>query len=488
MRLSKLLQGIPDGRMIFDGEWEREIGDISADSRQVKEGGLFVCLSGGREDGHDYAQAAVKKGAVALVTERVLPLKIPQIIVRDSRSALCYLAATFYKNPAEHLKIIGITGTNGKTTASYMLSSILRRAGKSVGTIGTLGIMYGKKVLPSPLTTPDPIFLHKTYADMLACGVEYVVQEVSAHALYYKKDAGISYEACIFTNLTQDHLDFFGDMQAYKRAKLSLFSRAKCRLAIVNADDDCALDIEKIYGKEGLCTYGLEMPADCFAVATGESLSSQQFMLNLYDSLCRVSLKMIGRHNIYNSLGAATCAYKLGVNVATVAAGLNGLERVEGRLQYVDSYRGGKIFIDFAHTPDGLKNSLAALKEHTEGRLICVFGCGGNRDKDKRPLMGEIAAKGADFCVLTADNPRFEETLDIIGDIERGYKRVSNRYVIVPDRTKAIEYAVDGLRTGDVLLIAGKGGEDTQEFLGIKYPFNDQDVLRKILARKIDLR
>ena len=483
MRLSELIKDLSVVRRV-NFEKDEEIAGVYFDSREVQEGGIFVCLSGSRVDGHKYAAEAIRKGATVLLTDRELAYKTPQIIVENTRLALSMIAAAFYGYPSRKLRIIGITGTNGKTTTAYILSSILRRAGYEVGTIGTLGVFYGKKCLQSELTTPDPVFLQKTYADMVACGVEYVVQEVSAHALYYYKEEDVKYCAAIFTNFTQDHLDFFAKMSLYKQAKLRLFFTERSQIAIINADDEVAKEIVTIRKGENTHTYGLEMPSDCFAVSVAEGITSQKFMLNLEDDLCRVSLKMTGRHNVYNALAAASCAHFLGVNAATIAAGLNEITEVKGRLQYVTDYRGGKIFVDFAHTPDGLSNSISALKKHTQGRLICMFGCGGNRDKSKRATMGEIAAQGADFCVLTSDNPRYEEPLDILAEVEDGYKKWSTSYVVVADRKKAIEYALEMIREGDVLLLAGKGGEDTQEIMGIKHPFSDQDVVRDFIEKR----
>ena len=459
MRLSQLLKGVPDSKIVFDGQdYEREISGLFIDSREVKAGGLFVCLTGGQKDGHGYAKEAIQAGAVAVLAERELPVSVPQIIVRDSRSSLALISAAYYGYPAKQLKIIGVTGTNGKTTTTHLLSSILRRAGKEVATVGTLGVCYGKKKFNSTFTTPDPIYLQRAYADMVACGVKYVVEEVSAHALYYRKDAGTEYEACIFTNLSQDHLDFFQDMKSYQAAKIKLFDNKVCKLAVVNADEPSISEINKLRDGKGIISYGLKNPSDCFAIVTKESIYAQEFMLNLEDNLCRVCLKLTGRHNVYNALAAATCAYKLGVSGAAIAAGLNEITKIEGRLQLSAEYRGAKVFIDFAHTPDGLAHSLEALKRHVAGRLICVFGCGGNRDKSKRSIMGEVAAQKADFCILTSDNPRYEDPLDIIDEIERGVKEHNRRYVIVPDRKQAIAYALDRIRDGDVLLIAGKGG------------------------------
>lgn len=486
MRLSKLTEAFQNGKMIFEEEWEREISTLSTDSRQKTENGLFFCLKGGSSDGHLYAAEAVRNGAVAIVTERKLSLNVPQFLVNSAREALAKFSSVFHGKPAERLKIIGITGTNGKTTTAYMIASILQTAGKNVGIIGTLGMRYGRKNYPSELTTPDPIELHKTFADMLICGVEYVVMEVSAHALFYQKIAGIRFSACIFTNVTQDHLDFFGTMLDYKEAKKRLFCPEICPIAILNGDDEVGRQIGSVREESGEKTiyYGLNTPSEAFAIVTDESLKGSECMLNLSDRLCRISLSIVGRHNVYNALAAAACAVELGVSAEDVAQGLTSVKGVNGRLEWVGNYHGADIFVDFAHTPDGLGKSLDALRPHCKGRLVCLFGCGGNRDKTKRPLMGETVAKKADFTVITSDNPRYEDPLDIIAGIEKGYRRFSVRYVVVPNRESAIDYALEFIKEGDVLLVAGKGGEKHQEIMGIKYPFNDQDVIKKLLEKK----
>lgn len=487
MRLSKLTECLKDVEIIFNGDWDREIFALNTDSRKKTVNGLFICLSGENADGHAFAQEAVKNGATAIVVERQLKVDIPQILVKDMRKALGLLASVFYGEPTKKIKVIGITGTNGKTTTSYMLASILEKAGKRVGIIGTLGVRYGGKTLPATLTTPDPIELHHIFADMLLRGVEYVVMEVSAHALYYKKTVGIPFVACIFTNFTQDHLDFFKTMSAYKQAKMRLFEDNPDCIAVLNGDEETGREIgrqrEEVSATRTLY-FGLNSPADAFAVITEENLYGSECMLNLNDLLCRVSLSMTGRHNIYNALASALCAVELGVDTEAIFKGLSQLQGVEGRLERVGDWKGAQIYVDFAHTPDGLGKSIEALKPHCKGRLVCLFGCGGNRDKSKRSLMGEIAGKKSDFCVLTSDNPRYEDPLDIIDEIEKGYRRFSLRYVVVPDRKKAIEYALDFLREDDVLLVAGKGGENYQEIMGIKYPFNDKAIIENALKEK----
>ena len=486
MRLSKLIKGIEEGEMIYEGDWDKEIANLYMDSRLPMNNGLFFCLNGTKNDGHLYATEAIRKGAVAVVTEQKLSLNVPQFLVKNTREALSKISANYYGNPADKLKIIGITGTNGKTTTAHILASILKSDGKKVGIIGTLGIFYGEKQRRSTLTTPDPILLPGIFAEMLEEGIGYVVMEVSAHALYYEKVAGIQFDVCIFSNLTQDHLDFFDSMQEYKEAKSRLFQLERCKLAVINGDEETGREFGKDREEEGGKTvyYGLDTPTDAFAVITKEDMNGNECIYNVKDRLFQIQLRMIGRHNVYNALSAVTCAVELGVSEQAILSGITNLPGVEGRLQRVDTHHGAEIFVDFAHTPDGLKQSLNTLKTHCKGRLICLFGCGGNRDRSKRPIMGETVASVCDFAILTSDNPRYEDPLDIISEIEKGYRKGSIRYVVVPERKRAIDYGLDYLKEGDVFLVAGKGGEYYQEIMGIKYPFNDQDIIKKLLEKK----
>lgn len=483
MYLSKLIEKITVKEKLFC-EQDIEIKGLCMDSRLCQAGDLFICIKGEKTDGHCYAEQAAQNGAIAFVTTEKLSLKAPQILVDDSRETVGLLADTFFGEPSNDLKIIGITGTNGKTTTAYMLKSILQSAQKKTGIIGTLGIVYGDKKIEPTLTTPDPIYLQSVLADMRDCGVEYVVMEVSAHALYYQKDSGLRFSACIFTNFTQDHLDFFQCMDNYKNAKMRLFDNEKCPVAIVNGDDDTGREIAKARLNAKTVFYGMDTPTDAFAVITYEGLYGIEFVLNIMDKLSRISLSLLGKHNVYNALAASVCATELGISLAEVAEGLRTLKKVNGRLEYLRQYNGADIFVDFAHTPDGLKKSLECLLPHTQGRLICVFGCGGNRDTLKRIPMGEAVARKSHFSVLTSDNPRYEDPLDIISQMEKGYRRFSSNYVVVPDRRKAIEYALDLLSEGDVLLVAGKGGEKYQEVMGIKYDFNDKDVIEELIKQK----
>lgn len=476
MELKKLLKGTG---AIIEGDETTDVKDVTADSNSVGEGSLFICINGGEKDGHRFAAQAEKYGAAAIVCERRLDVSVPQAIVKDSRAAMSLIASNFYGNPEKSLRLVAVTGTNGKTTTTHFITSVLMNAGVKCGLIGTLGTFYAGKFLPPSLTTPDPLVLYKIFAEMERAGVETVVMEVSAHAAYLRKTFGLKFEAAVFTNLTQDHLDFFGDMENYKKAKLDFFRNNECKYVVSNSDDETGREIANINGRT--LFYGIDNPADVFAIDIKEEDEETSFVLNLFDRVYRVRLALIGKFNVYNALAAATACALLGVSTDKVAEGLYQLKGVEGRLENVYSGR-FSVYIDYAHTPDGLKNALSALRGVVKKRLICVFGCGGNRDEKKRRIMGEISGKYADFTVITSDNPRYEEPMDIIWEIEKGVLAESKSYVIVERREEAIAYALNMAKTGDVVLIAGKGAERYQEVFGIKRPYNDKDTVEELLA------
>lgn len=457
-----------------------EITGLCTDSRKVEKGNLFFCYKGEKFDSHSCMSQIERAGAAAVVCERKMDSTLPQIVVSDGRAAVAKAARIFYGEADKSLKLIAVTGTNGKTTTTYMLESIFRAASKKCAVIGTLGISYAGKFIAPELTTPDPIYLHSVFYDMADCGVEYVFMEVSAHALYFDKIAGLKFEAGIFTNCTQDHLDFFADMASYAAAKKRLFENGRCRYSVINSDDATGRTIAGFAPSP--VTYGLTNPADVFAVDIVESLEGVRFVLNLFDELYEIELKMPAMHNVYNAMAAATCAKLMKIDIDTIARGLSELKCVPGRLECAGRYNGAHIFVDFAHTPDGLEKSLQSLRKLCRGKLYCLFGCGGNRDKSKRPVMGAVAAKYADFCIITSDNPRYEDAYDIIRDIEEGVKPSGKAYVTVTDRETATEYAVHLLKEGDVLLVAGKGGENYQEIMGIKHSYNDNIVIKNIIG------
>ena len=478
MKVGELLQSLEYSS--FSGDPNVEFTGLCTDSQKVRRRDLFFCYRGNECDSHEFAKDAISRGATVLICEKKLEYDVTQIIVSNGRSAIAKAARVFYGFADKKLKLVGITGTNGKTTTTYMLSSIFECAGKKTGIIGTLGISYDGKFISPELTTPDPIYLHSVFADMLKCGVEYVFMEVSAHAIYFNKIEGLEFEVGIFTNCTQDHLDFFGNMQDYADCKKSFFIDSKCKCAVINSDDKVGRQI--IHEFDNAVSFGLKNPADVFSVDIEEKLNGTSFVINLFDELYEINLNIIALHNVYNAMGAATCAKILGIDTAYIAEGLSKLKSVTGRLELVARFNGADIFVDFAHTPDGLEKSLQALKKLCNGKLYCLFGCGGNRDRTKRPIMGKIAAENSDFCILTSDNPRYEDPYEIISEIEEGIKPLNKSYVTVTDRETATEYAINLLENGDILLVAGKGGEYYQEIMGIKHSYNDTSVIKRIIG------
>ncbi len=464
----------------ISGNIDMEIGGISTDSRTIKKGDLFICYTGRNFDSHKRIAEISSSGAVAVVCEHRLETDLTQIIVEDGRAQIAKIARIFYGFADKNLKVIAVTGTNGKTTTTYMLAEIFKANGNKVGVIGTLGIAYGDKFISPELTTPDPLYLHSVLSDMSLNGVQYVFMEVSAHALYFNKLDGIHFEVGIFTNCTQDHLDFFGSMKDYANCKKSMFEKGRCSYAVVNSDDELGIEILK--SADNAVSYGIGNPADVFAIDICEKIDGTTFVINLFDELYEIKLSMLALHNVYNAMAAAACAKILGVKTSVIAEGLINLKKVSGRLERVANYNGADIFVDFAHTPDGLEKSLQSLKKLCKGKLYCLFGCGGNRDRTKRPIMGAVAAKYADFCIITSDNPRYEEPFDIISEIVEGIKPFGAKYVTVTERDVATEYAVRLLEKGDILLVAGKGGEHYQDIMGIKHSYDDNTVIKQIIG------
>ena len=475
MKLSDIAREL-DGAVLLG---DADVKGLCTDSRVTVEGDAFFCYEGTQTDLHAFAAQAAERGAAALVCERRLPAEVPQLIVPDGREGMARVSAAFYRHPEREMKMVGVTGTNGKTTTVEMIANILGEAGVACGRIGTLGARYANAVVPPSLTTPDPVCLFSLLRDMADGGMRAVAMEVSAHALALKKDAPICYDVAVFTNLTRDHLDFFGDMERYAAAKKLLFTRGRCACAVLNADDAFSRELADV----PCVTYGLETPADAFALVESDTLRGIRALLNLQDELCEAVIPMTGRHNLSNALAAACAARRLGADSAAIARGL-AKTRVEGRLEWVAKVHGGDVFVDFAHTPDGLEKSLTALREHCAGRLVAVFGCGGNRDAGKRAKMGEVAARCADFCVITSDNPRYEDPYAIISEVEAGFCAHSCAYVAVEERARAVRYAMEMLSEGDILLVAGKGGEKYQEIMGIKYDYEDKKLIRQLAKRE----
>ncbi len=462
--------------------YDYDIEEVCADSREVYKRCLFFAIKGNNTDGNKYIDEAIERGAVAVVTETPTNSKICQIIVPNAKVAMAEMARNFYKPKGKRVKVIGVVGTNGKTTTTFMLKSILESAGYKAGVIGTLGAFYLKAEVAPELTTPNAIGFYELLCNMANAGVEYAVVELSAHAIDQQRLGNLKFECLIFTNCTQDHLDYFKDFDSYENTKTSVFTKKNCRFAVVNSDDATGVKIIKESDAK-IFTYGLENPSDVFAIKVKNGVDGVSFIINAFDEISKLYYKCAGIFNVYNALSASTCASVLGIPMKAIKEGLKSIKCVSGRMELVESFNGGNVFIDYAHTPDGLENLLKTIKEITKGKVILVFGCGGNRDKQKRPLMGEIAGKYADFSVITSDNPRYEEPYQIISQIEKGLRKYSLSYITIQNRKMAIGYALTKLKSGDTLIVAGKGAEEYQEIMGIKNRFSDREEIRDSIAK-----
>ncbi|MBE7090491.1 MAG: UDP-N-acetylmuramoyl-L-alanyl-D-glutamate--2,6-diaminopimelate ligase [Clostridiales bacterium] len=458
-----------------------EITGLSFDSRTVEKGDLFFAIQGKNVDGADYIRQAIQRGAVAVIAKEKPKEDVPYALTDCVRKGMAHVAAKFYDNAHKKLKLVAVTGTNGKTTVARTIHYALNLNGKRAGVIGTTGVYYADKYFAPILTTPDSLFLHRIFADMVKNNVEYVVMEVSAHALKFDRVHGLTFAVSILTNLSQDHLDDFLNMESYAKAKAKLFTPEFTEFAIFNTDDDFALALSRESTIPHL-TYGLHNPSDAFAIDVKFSPKGTEYVMNLLDYVYRMQTTQIGEYNVSNQLAAALALLKLGIPTRNVAAALCSNFAVEGRMERVAEVLGASVYVDFAHTPEGLKNALTALRAITKGKLICLFGCGGNRDMDKRAKMGEISGALADFTIITSDNPRYEDPLMIIGEVERGVRKQSKRYVTVQDRRMGISYALEILSKGDVLLLAGKGAENYQEIMGVRFPYSDKEYVKELLS------
>lgn len=438
------------------------VNGITDDSRKVQSGDVFVCIEGPISDGHNYAVSAVEKGASVIIAERDLGLK-NQIITPDTHATFAEMCGNWFGNPQKKLKVIGVTGTNGKTSVCYMLKKILEHCGYKTGLLGTIQNLIGDEILPSKNTTPGMYELYSLFAEMVDAGCEYAVMEVSSHSLDQRRIEGIRFSAAVFTNLTQDHLDYHGTMENYFEAKQKIFSVSD--LAVVNIDDE----------------YGKRISADCPCKVSSYSAISNDSTFTAkainyrpdgvdyemvgFGVIGRVRLKTAGKFSVYNSMAAAVCAKELGFPLNDIADALSTLEGVKGRAEVVPCDRDFTIIIDYAHTPDGLQNILNTFKECPKNRLVVLFGCGGDRDKTKRPKMGTVAARLADYVIVTSDNPRTEEPSAIIKDILEGMKDIPTPHKVIENRIDAINFAVANAKTGDIIVLAGKGHE-TYQILG----------------------
>ncbi|MDR1571750.1 MAG: UDP-N-acetylmuramoyl-L-alanyl-D-glutamate--2,6-diaminopimelate ligase [Clostridiales Family XIII bacterium] len=481
MNLDSLLRGV-DYRLLQGGE--REIGGICADSREAAPGSLFVCIRGLRDDARRFIPDAVARGAAAIVVDADAPpvdASTAVLRVGDSRSALSFIASNFYGNPDAGLRVHGITGTNGKSSTAFFLQALLEAGGRRTGLIGTVETRVGREPLDiafATSTTPDPIELMSILAEMRGRGAVDAVMEVSSHSLALRKLDAMSFRTAVFTNLTQDHLDLHGDMEAYKATKLRLFSL--CETGIVNADDPASGDFMRAAAGR-VSSFGIREAADLAAEGVECGAGGVSFGLVAgRERLGRFSVPIPGRFTVYNSLGAIAAALSEGLDPRVIRERLSRMEAVPGRIQSIAHDGGFSVFVDYAHTPDGLENIISAVREFTAGRVITVFGCGGDRDRAKRPLMGEISGRLSDITVISSDNPRSEDPEAIMAEIEAGME--GGERVLEADREEAIALAISMAAAGDSVIIAGKGHESSQVFADRTLPFDDVEVARRILT------
>lgn len=475
MKLSELLKNADVKNSFADCE----IVDVTQDSRLVEEGFLFVCIKGNTFDGHSVAKEMLENGARAVVCERDLGLE-NQIVVSDTREAYSVICANYFSNPAKKLKLIGLTGTNGKTTTTFLIKQILEGAGKRVGLIGTVQNMVCDEVYPAKYTTPDAYELQRLFSLMVKADCEYCVMEVSSQALAQGRVNGLHFEIGAFTNLTQDHLDYHKTWENYFNSKRILFENSS--IAVTNADDENGLKIVS----------GLNCKVVSYAVNTNNAdyvAKNVKFKSNgveyelVSELIGRVNCPIPGRFSVYNSLCAASIALTLGISFEEVLTAISKSNGVKGRIEVVPTDTDYTVIIDYAHSPDGLENIISSLREIAKKRIVTVFGCGGDRDRTKRPIMGKIAAELSDFCVVTSDNPRSENPSKIIEDILEGIKGVSTPYVVVENRREAIKWALEHAEKDDIILLAGKGHETYQILPTGTIHFDEREVVADILKK-----
>lgn len=483
MSLRHLMQEAYPGHPALPSLPEVSVKGLECDSRKIENSFVFVAVRGTRQDGGAFTQEAFRRGAVAVVTDRVpvISEKIPVILVPDSRIAAARLAAAFYGYPSKSMKVVGVTGTNGKTTSTYLVEHMLLAQRQTVGVIGTVNYRFAGRQLPAVETTPGPVRLQALLAQMREAGCRYAVMEVSAHAIDQSRVDGIHFEAALFTNLTQDHLDYFKTLDDYFECKAKLFTAlSPDSFAILNADDPKAAPLRgKIRAR--VISFGVKNEAQIRAEILDSDLSRTRLRLHGQDGALTVQIPLAGLHNVYNALGAIGVMKALGFDLKKSAAHLSGFPGVPGRLERIDRGQNFSVFVDYAHTPDGLENVLRSLSSYKKRRLITVFGCGGDRDKGKRPQMAEIAGIFSDFVVVTSDNPRSEEPRQIADQVCSGFPERFKNHVVTLDRRKAIRQALLMARENDIVLLAGKGHETVQVIGNEALPFSDREEAERVL-------
>lgn len=479
MLLKELIEGLDI--LSSSGSTDIEIENIAYDSRKARKGTLFVCVEGFKDDGHNYVPTAIENGATAILAQRKIdvPDNVTLIITGDTRYGLAYLSNEFFGNPSKSFDLIGVTGTKGKTTTTYMIKAILETASKKVGLIGTISNKIGNEVLPTERTTPESHDLQQLFSEMIEKKVESVVMEVSSHALELHRVSCSDFDIGIFTNLTQDHLDFHVTFDNYLNAKAKLFKM--CKKGLVNIDSE--------YGKKviekaecEIITIGIENDADIKAVDIVKQPDSVEFKVITPWGSEYIKVNIPGKFNVYNALAAIGACCLMKIPFADIKEGLEKVS-VPGRAEVVYSGNDFTVIIDYAHSPDSLENILNTVKGYAPARVVSLFGCGGDRDKSKRSIMGEISGKIADFTILTSDNPRTEEPIEIIKDIEQGIKSITSEYITIEDRKEAIKYAISNVKPKDIIILAGKGHETYQIFKDKTIHFDEREVVKELLNK-----
>jgi UDP-N-acetylmuramoyl-L-alanyl-D-glutamate--2,6-diaminopimelate ligase len=486
MKLQTLLSYLHDFTA-YVGE-NPTITSIEMDSREVKKGSLFICIQGFTVDGHDFAKQAVDRGAVAVIAEKPLDLPVPVIQVKDSRRAMAVLADAFYGQPTHRLHLIGVTGTNGKTTTTHIIERIFRNARKKTGLIGTINIKIGDEMYDVKNTTPESLILQKTFKKMVDEQVDVAVMEVSSHALHMGRVHGCDFDVAVFTNLTQDHLDYHQTMDHYRWSKGLLFAQLgnrfnheRPRFAIFNEDDPASSEYKKSTAAT-IITYGIDQKSDIMAKNIEITTSGTTFDLVTPIDTVRVHTKLIGKFSVYNILAAVSACLVSRVPLATIVETIEQMEGVPGRFEVVDEGQDFTVIVDYAHTPDSLENVLKTIRQFAKKKVFVVVGCGGDRDRTKRPLMAQIAAQYGDVPIFTSDNPRSEDPLAILKEMEAG---VSGKNIVsIVDRKEAIAYAINHAQEGDIVLIAGKGHETYQIIGDQVLHFDDRLVAREAIQQR----
>lgn len=484
MKLLEVLKGIEN--LEVKGESEREITGIAYDSRMVKEGDMFVAVVGFKTDGHEYIDSAISNGAKVICVQKGanynldnIPSDVTVIISDDTRKLLPLASCNFYGNPSREFKLVGVTGTKGKTTTTYMIKTILEKAGKKVGLVGTIANMIGNEAVEASRTTPESSDLQKLFRQMADEKCDVVVMEVSSHSLALDRVLGCDFDIGIYTNLSQDHLDFHETFDNYLNAKAKLFKM--CKEGFVNCDD---MYTSKLVAQATcpITTYGIDNNPFVSARDIIITNSYCEFKMPFNRIMQKIKVGIPGRFTVYNALAAVCATARLGCSVEQMIEGLEEV-RVPGRSEIVPNTRNLTVMVDYAHTPASLEGILRAVKAYTKGKVICVFGCGGDRDTAKRPMMGEIAGKLATYTVITSDNPRSEEPKSIVNQIEEGIKKTKGKYTVIVDRAKAIDHAIRQASKNDIVLIAGKGHETYQEIKGVKNHFDDREIASEVMKK-----